>query len=148
MGHFASIGSADAQYALLAAGEAALRCAPKLQRCVLPADMHLPGSAAFCAMHIAQLCSGWKEDPGVRLAAAEVEGRLRILAALTATACKVAVLHTAATGTTLGGGPAAGAASRAADTALAPQLLNIAMDCWMLARALVRRAASTELSDR
>ncbi len=119
----------------------------------------------MCAMHITEFSTGWQGDPGLQLAAEDVEGLLRRLAALSATACKVAVLHTAATGgallalpgaettllarpapaTTAGCGvPDQPASAPAKEAALAQRLLGTTHYCWMLAQSLVQRAASSE----
>lgn len=168
-GELTSFKSADAHLPLLSAAEAALRCAPTLQRCALLDDVHLPSSAAICAMRITHFSTCW-EDSGVQLAAEEVEGLLRSLAALSATAGKVAVLHTAATGrvrpaaaepvaaslagpavtgAAADGGPAAPGAAQGDEAAeLAPRLLGTARYCWVLAQALVRRVVFSEHGKR
>ncbi len=97
-GELTTFRSAGEHLQLLAGVEAALHCAPTLQRCPSPGDTHLPSTPAVCATRITLFSISWEEDSGVQLAAEEVERLLRSLAALSATACKVAVLHAAAAG--------------------------------------------------
>ncbi len=169
VGQFVCFEDADSHLGLLEAAEAALRCAPTLQRCAPPADRHVPSAAALCAMHVANTSRCWEEELDLELLAEEVEGLLRSLVALTATACKVAVLHMAAAGgmqpaapeaaatslagpaaagTAAAGAPAGPAASQAEASPFEPCLLTMALECCMLAQALVRRVASSERCDR
>ncbi len=62
--HYISFESVDAHFELLAGLETAMRCAPTLQRCYSPAGIHLPSSAALCAVRITHFSSCWEEDPG------------------------------------------------------------------------------------
>lgn len=86
--------TAQSQLELLAGFEAALRCAPELQRHFAPAvaDLDVPTNFAASANHAALCCLRWAIEPGLQLTTDEAERLLAAAAALSCTICKCAML--------------------------------------------------------
>lgn len=103
--------TAQHQLELLASFEAALRCAPGLQRRVplTCAEFEVTETVAYSADWAVARCIRWAAQPDLQLTTDKAERLLAAAAALACTVCKCGVLHAAAEATAAAEADAAGA---------------------------------------
>lgn len=148
------------QLELLTGFEAALRCAPELQRHVAPmvAGLDIPKETAESADCAVMCCLRWAARPGLQLTTDEAERLLAAVAALACTICKCGVLQAdtaaaAAVASASETAQAAAAGGRAAAAGAAQvlgpvppglqdTLLHVAGTCEAVAKAVVAQHAA------